>query len=73
MFKSQILKIVIGSIQVIAISPLLPVVALAHICAMIEPGMDQDQLSGKAGKSKSPSDSFSMGKSQMVSDSFLVA
>ena len=73
MFKSQISKIVLSSIQFIAITPFLPVVALAHICAKIEPGTDEDQLPGKVEKSQSPSDSFLMKNSQKVSDSFLVA
>ena len=73
MFNSQISKIVIGTIQIIAISPFLPVVALAHICAMVVPNSDEDQSPRKVGKTQLPRDSFSIENSQMISDSFLVA
>ena len=73
MFKSQISKIVLSSIQFIAIAPFLPVVALAYFCAMIESDTEEDQLPGKVEKSQSPSHSFLMKNSQKVRDSFLVA
>ena len=70
MFKSKTTKVLCRSLQLTLVAPLFPVFALAWVCKLIEPEIEEGKRNTQRGWVNTPTNA---GPRQSTSESFLTA